>query len=149
MKTLFALLFVTSFASQAALNSNVKFVGKDNNAATQLCVVAAEKGMQAAKQVKGVSTFGTTCNGMSVYKFAKKHQKNNFAATTTVTSTTTIELAKILKFVPADTTTESKLCTVAAEQGLRAAVKEGGHNAKNLYCNNTTIKRFARRYAKV
>lgn len=67
-----------------------------------------------------------------------------------VASLTTITTASAsdYEFVPANTADESKLCAIAAEKGLRAAVAEGGYYATTLYCNGAPIKNFSRRYTK-
>lgn len=67
-----------------------------------------------------------------------------------VASITTITTASAsnYEFVAADNAQESKICTIAAEKGLKAAVVEAGFYAKTVYCNGAPIKNFSRRYAK-
>lgn len=147
------LLFVASFSSQAfVLNSDIQFVAADTSAETNLCMVAAESGYKAANRVKSadLSLATTKCNGLSIQNFAKQYQP--VATTTTVapvtTVTTTTILAKTYNFVPANNSEESKLCTVAATEGFRAAIQSTELDANNLYCNGSKIKSFAKRYAK-
>lgn len=144
------LLFVASFSSQAfVLNSDIQFVAADTSAETNLCMVAAESGYKAANRVKSadLSLATTKCNGLSIQNFAKQYQP--VATTTTVAPvTTTTTLAKTYNFVPANNSEESKLCTVAATEGFRAAIQSTELDANNLYCNGSKIKSFAKRYAK-
>ena len=75
---------------------------------------------------------------------------NKLSALLLVTSLTTITTvsANNYDFVAADSTFESKLCVLAAEKGVKAAVVEGGYYAKTLYCNGKKLTKFARTHAK-
>lgn len=76
MKTLFALLFVASFSSQAlTINSSVQFIGADTSADTNVCIVAAQSGVKSEKHVVSHNVESTLCNGETVYNFSNKFQK--------------------------------------------------------------------------
>lgn len=129
-------LFIASFGSQAALSSDVKFVAADTSKDTNVCLVALNEGLAAAEQYIGVRGEAaleiTSCNGVSVYQFVKKYKVEK------------IKPVKVVKYVPANSSQASELCVIAKEQGLDAVVKVIGQKAKNIYCNGTSIKNFAR-----
>ncbi len=74
-----SLLSLNATASQHT--DQVKFVAADLNPASNLCIIAAEKGIKAAKKaaVKLIGyndyvEYTTTCNGMSLKNFAKQYK---------------------------------------------------------------------------
>lgn len=132
-----------------ALSSDYKFVPLNNNEATNLCVVAAEEGLHAAKKVarqegifSDVAFNSTSCNDMSIRRFASQ-----FKIESEVVESEEADSVNYI-FRTKDQATASLVCKIAAEQGFDEALKVGGRQASNYVCNGLNIKRFARRYNK-
>ncbi len=142
MKKLFTLAIATMISSQAVATEQTKFVAVDKTLETNLCVVAAQQGYEAAVNTATQFTNfskaqlkDTLCNGLTLKRFAKKYQAN-----TTETALT------VYRFKPIDSSNESRFCAIAAEQGLQAAVNLGGKEVKSYICNGKDIAYFARKY---
>lgn len=142
MKKLFALVVASIVSSQAfALSSNVKMVALDDSEATNLCIVAAEKGLKEAKRV-AVKHFADaereisrmTCNGVSLKRFATKVQNKSLPPK--------VEAQKIVKFVPAINDDASNLCITALHQGIEAITDQ--KVLDDLYCNGVIVTKFAK-----
>ncbi len=81
-KTLSIALLLSSTSVMASPSqTTVKFVAADLTPASNLCIIAAEKGVKAAKvaarkllpEAKHVE-YSTTCNGLPMNKFAKQYK---------------------------------------------------------------------------
>lgn len=81
-KTLSIVLLLTTSSAMASTSQNsIKFVAADLTPASNVCVIAAEKGVKAAKvaarkllpKSKHVE-LSTICNGLPLNKFAKQFQ---------------------------------------------------------------------------
>lgn len=137
-----AALFVTF---QASASENTKFVAVDQTLETNLCVVAAKQGYNAAKDTaKTISSFNKqefnaiVCNGKRIFHFAKYYQdfKLQSQAVKQVT----------YRFKTLDNSTASRMCAIAAQEGLDKAVSLGGKEVKQFVCNGKSIAYFARKY---
>ncbi|QOL25424.1 hypothetical protein LP316_14165 [Thalassotalea sp. LPB0316] len=142
MKKLFALVIVSIASTQAfALSSNVKMVALDDSPATNLCIVAAEQGYQAAKKV-AVTQFSDankelshmTCNGKTLKRFASEVQKKALPEQP--------EVVKVKKFIPANNDDASNLCITALNQGIESIQDE--KVLSDLYCNGVIVTKFAK-----
>ena len=145
MKNIFALCFVASFSSQAiTTTTTIQFVGAGTTNEGNLCVVAAKSGVQSVKKMTRDNAESTLCNNESTYKFATKYQR---LAPKTLAAINTTTYAKTFEFVPANDNNESRICTIAAQQGFKAAAEQAGEMVENLYCNGSSVRSFAKRYA--
>lgn len=133
MKNLVIALSLLVTANTAnALSNNTKYVAKDSSIESNLCVIAATQGFQAAKLAakEADSTLNaTTCNGVSVKAFSN----NSFG-----------EKAKVVRFVPANQSTESKICAQAVVEGVAAVIKAHSADARNVVCNGQTLVSFVK-----
>lgn len=152
MKKLFAIAATVLFSANTfALSTDYKFVQVNESVATNVCYVAATEGVRVAKnQARRQAGFtdiefnATKCNGMNIRRFAAKY------ANTEVTQVEINEKGQVeFVFKPVDNSFATKICKVAAEQGLNQALEQGGKAARTVYCNGEKIVRFARRYSKV
>lgn len=138
MKTsLIALSALLVSLNSVATENNYSFVASDESEYSNMCVIAAEQGLDAAKKHAANFDNSTICNGVSITKFAKKYsakaqQPARFAA---------------VKIVAADSNVESQLCAQAAKSGI-ASLGLAQWKIRDIYCNGQTISRFARSYAK-
>lgn len=119
-----------------ALSENAKFVAVDSSLESSFCVVAATQGYDAAKAAaKSVDGYKahllhlTSCNGVSIREFA---------------NSTKAVVSKSIKVVPADTSDESKMCALAAQQGAKAVLKQFSSKANGIVCNGLTLTAFAK-----
>lgn len=143
MKTLFAASLTLALSSTVvAKPANIKFVAMDQNYETQLCLAAAQEGLEAAENLAasfGINDKGyklkTKCNGESLVYFARKYEKKE----------QTSQMKTIFKLVVANEATESKICAFAASQGIKTASEQYGY-INNIICNDKPLTKFARRY---
>lgn len=142
MKTLSLTFALTLTATQAsALSNNVKFLAVDSTHETNLCVIAAEQGLKAARYASKLPAkvfLSTLCNNQKIRSFAKK-----FEAKEALVAQSSVEY----KFKTIDDSIESQTCAVAAQQGLRAATKLAGLDAKSITCNGKSLRSFAKKYS--
>ena len=124
--------------SALALSENAKFVPVDNSLESNLCVVAATEGYNAAKLVaKSVINYQaellylTSCNGVPIKKFALDRD---------------LVTGKTVKFVPADSSVESNLCALAASDGFDVVAKQSSADVHKIMCNGQPIRSFAKRH---
>jgi hypothetical protein len=108
--------------SALANNSNDKFtfVASDTSPETQVCMVAAAKGISAAKiEAKNLGVnfaiFNKEikCNGQRLSKFVKSFNINELEKDTTV-------LAQKVDMTAGDGSLESRICVQAAKEGMKA-----------------------------
>lgn len=81
MKTVTAIAAtVALFAAPTFASTSLKFVAANDNTETQVCVAAAQGGMQAADEVGkefGLSKYQTrnlVCNGRAIASFSRKYK---------------------------------------------------------------------------
>lgn len=148
MKNVLIAALVLFTTNVFATSNNVKFVAVDQEAASDICIIAAQEGISAARKAAlGVAKFtseefnGTTCNGKNIRRFALQFKADKQEVA---------EIAKNVeyRFKPLDDSRATQLCKVAAEDGFEAAVKVGGTDVRELFCNGERINRFARRFNK-
>jgi hypothetical protein len=133
---LVALTLVLTATAVNASNSNVKFVATDNSVESNLCVLAAEEGYKAAMKQAGNSKASlTTCNGQSIRNFSKTYQIKSVAAPKTVL------------IVPANNSTESKVCAQAVKSGIKAATQSLSFDVNHITCNGKSLTRFVKQYS--
>lgn len=85
MKTLFALLFIASFSSQAlTMNQGTQFLGNNTVTEESACIVVAHTGIKAEKQLIGNNLDAALCNGKNLYNFPTKFKQ--FSPKSTQTS---------------------------------------------------------------
>ncbi|MEW6992636.1 hypothetical protein AADZ91_18415, partial [Colwelliaceae bacterium 6441] len=87
-KLVLGLSLVLTVSTANALSNNATFVAVDNSVETNICLVAAKEGYQAARNAgKTMSakyanaSFNITCNGLPVKKFAKEFNQSNTVVT--------------------------------------------------------------------
>ncbi|WP_286235102.1 hypothetical protein [Thalassotalea sediminis] len=138
-KVVLGLSLALATTAANAISDNAKFIAQDSSVETNLCVTAATKGFAAAKyqalKIDSLSphTFSlTSCNGMSIKKFAKQFSK------------VTVVVDRTVKAVPADRSFESRLCARAANFGLVALASESKYALRNVSCNGQNIVDFAK-----
>jgi hypothetical protein len=145
MKKLVSIVAALLVTFQASASENTKFVAVDQTLESNLCVVAAKEGYNAAKDTaKTFSSFNKqefnaiVCNGKRIFHFAKYYEniKQQSQPIKQVT----------YRFKILDDTTPSRMCAIAAEQGLDKAVLLGGKEVKQFVCNGKSIAYFARKY---
>jgi len=147
MKKLLTLALAALFTAQSFAATDTKFVALDQTLETNLCVIAAKQGYQAAKDTAAQfenfnkSQFkATVCNGVNIQHFASQFEK----AKQEVVATEVEQV--VYRFKPVDDTYASRFCAIAAKQGLQQAISLGGRQVKGLICNGKTISSFARKY---
>lgn len=148
MKTLTTLFAVALFSSQAfALSNDFKFVAIDETSATNVCLVAAEQGLEAAQKVaKKAGNYNlydlqaTSCNGVNIKRFARKYKQKG-------ADVTALESTKVIyQFKALDNTQATQVCAIAAQQGIKQARKFAGLEAEYITCNGKSLLSFARKY---
>ncbi|WP_438865362.1 hypothetical protein [Neptunicella sp.] len=136
MKT--TLIALTTFAismNAMASQASYSFVPVDQSVYSNLCVVAAQQGIETAKTKFADFSHNTLCNGMKIGKFARKY------------NTIAQEVAPAaIKMVAADEKPESQLCVKAAEQGIET-LGLSRWKMNDLYCNGQSIKKFVKSYS--
>lgn len=143
MKTVLVavLTLAVSFGVSAKI-SNVEFRAIDKAVDTQVCIAAAQGGMEAAKATAkalgvnfSVIKRHTVCNDQSIRSFAAKFNKQEAQPQPKKTVA--------YKFVVADSAPASLICKDAVMNGLKDAATR--HNLKDVYCNGELINRFVRK----
>jgi hypothetical protein len=147
-KTLLALTLTIAASSAFASNTNDKytFVASDNSPETQLCMIAAAKGISAARvEAKGLGVnFNkfqklNTCNGQKLSKFVKSFNAETISEDTAV-------IAQKVDMRAADGSLESRICVQAAKEGLKATQAEHGQKVSSLKCNKQSLSKFISKY---
>lgn len=141
MKKLVSFLVLIAVSSAAnALSSNVQIVAKNNTIETELCVVAAQQGIEKAAEQAALS-------GVTAKSFAKMHCNGtdikSFAATYTPKDPVAINV-KATVILAGNQSDESKLCVKAVTEGIKAI----GHIAPSLKCNGESVSDFVNSVAK-
>lgn len=151
MKKLFLVAATLLSANVFALSSDFKFVPLNDSQPTNLCVIAAQDGIVAAKRsARQAGIFSdiafnmTECNGQSIRRFASQFKQTNEELETQSEKSSQVNY----EFKVIDQAEPSLVCKIAAEQGLRQALRVGGEVAVGYVCNGVTIQRFARLYKK-
>ncbi|MFC4700208.1 hypothetical protein ACFO4O_08580 [Glaciecola siphonariae] len=149
LTTLLALSFLapsTVFAAPTAA-SNVVLKPVNNNLETQVCYVAATKGLNAAKLfvAKQDMTFSSfsrsvTCNGVSIEDFA-----NKYAVKSNANEEAIKQQLSTYKLVALDNK-ESQLCVDAVVLGEQRARAKHGIDDEVVFCNSKTLGSFARSF---
>jgi hypothetical protein len=133
---LVALTLVLTATVASASNSNVKFVAKDNSVESNLCIIAATSGFKAAmKSTVDQYAYRTTCNGQSIKSFSKTYQIKHITA------------PKAVVVIPANNTSESKVCAQAVKSGIKAAASSVNFNIRDITCNGKSLTRFVKQYS--
>lgn len=149
MKKLFLAAATLLSANSFAMSTDYKFVAVNDTQVTNLCVIAAEQGISAAKKaarLTGIYSTGafnsTECNGTSIRRFAAQ-----FKTSSELVEETQVEQVNYV-FKAKLQNDATQLCVLAAKEGLNAAIEAGGESVMSYTCNGINIKRFARRYNK-
>ena len=147
MKSLLAsiLAVVVSFNVSAKM-TEIKFKPTNQDVETQLCIAAAEGGINGAREAAqaldvkfSAYKHNIYCNDKSLTKFAKAYQ---------VKEEQIEEIKSVTyKFVPANQASASQICTFAVENGMRAT-KKAYDNVESVYCNGEWINTFVRKNKK-
>lgn len=145
MKSLLVAVFTLAVSMGTSANAgNFKFKAVDQSTETKLCVAAAKGGVIGVKSLARKldlnlekAQYNTYCNGVSIRRFV-----NQFAKSSKTESTTAPRLP--VKYVAADTTIASQICTSAVVNGLKATEKEY-KQISNVYCNGELISHFVRK----
>ena len=143
MKSLFVAVITLAVSMGASAKvSNVLFKAVDQSAETQLCLAAAQNGVEGAKAMAeslGLDYLeakrSTICNDTSLHRFAHQYTK---------TVEPVLNTRVTYKFVAADQAPASKICTEALVNGLKATQKQY-KDISNVYCNGELINRFVRK----
>ncbi|GAA0817018.1 hypothetical protein KO495_03265 [Colwellia sp. D2M02] len=138
MKNLVAALSVVLFTGAAqASTSSVKFVSVDNSIESQICVVAAKSGYNAAVSYASQSgqknMVAMKCNGKSIQQFSKAYQAPKAATKIVV--------------VPANANSASKVCAQAVATGIDSVANTTNFDVKQMRCNGQTISQFVKQYS--
>lgn len=147
-KTLLAsALTFTMLSTAAVADDKYTFVASDNAPETQVCMVAAASGMNAARQEAanlGVDfkKFKTNvhCNGLSVRKFVNTFNTSKLSEDTMVRS-------EVIQLTAKDGSLESRICVQGAKEGMKAVRAEHGNKVDQVSCNNTTLSKFISKYS--
>ena len=136
MKSLVVALSAVLFAGATqASTSSLKFVSIDNSVESQICVIAAKDGYNAALNYASKSNqknvFAMTCNGQNIKGFSKTYQ-------TAVTTKTIV--------VPANNNDASKICAQAVAHGITSVVT-ANFDVKQMRCNGQKISEFVKQYS--
>jgi len=112
---------------------------------SQICIVAAEQGIKAAKDLASkngiyLSSYNNDfyCNTKTLNKFIKQYGKVN--------TKITLNENKETQLYAADENMESDLCIKAVELGLEA-VKAQHNNISSIRCNGKSIKQFVNKFS--
>lgn len=149
MKKLILVAATTLSLNVMASSSQYRFVGVDETVATQVCLSAATKGINAAKatakaqNIAWNDALSITCNNDSLKVFARKYQAAQTKNVTTA-ATSSNDPVKVRSFVLADQSLATKLCAIAAQHGFKAAQEQGGSLSSDIICNGKDIRTFAR-----
>ncbi|MFD2165142.1 hypothetical protein ACFSJY_02605 [Thalassotalea euphylliae] len=133
-KVLSAFVLVAAATSAQASSSNVQIIAKNASVETNLCVIAAQKGIEAAtayavkNDVKARSFESTQCNGENIKSFADAFKADETTAN------------KAIEVVPGNQSLESQLCLKAVNEGVRAV----GHKSNSLKCNGLSVESFVK-----
>lgn len=140
-----AAMTLISFNSMAKI-SEVQFKALDQTVETQLCVAAAQGGVNAVESLaKSLNVNvnqmmrSVVCNESSLRRFARQYNLSAKKAVDAATKDVTF------KFVPADSASASKICTTAVTEGLQAVSVRPNEYSK-VYCNGVSLTRFVRQY---
>ncbi len=134
-------------ATASASADKYTFVASDNAPETQICMVAAASGAEAAQ--KEASNLGldfktfkskVKCNGLSLNKFVKSFNKTKLSEDTMVRSEVVIMTA-------VDGTLESRICVQGAKEGMKAVREVHGDKVNKVSCNNTSLSKFISKYS--
>jgi len=144
MKTLMlSLSLALSMSSAQAVSSNSQFYAVDDSVESQLCLIAATQGYKAAleqgKKVGGkymYATKDTTCNGISIKKFANSYKKQE-----------KFSEHQPIDLFAANKNDESQLCVQAVKLGIKSIAKK--QYIKNVKCNGLPIEKFVKQYGKI
>jgi len=145
-------LNATSYADSYAQNhANVTFELKDKSLATQICVIAAEQGLRAARlfaktENADYNTLALTvkCNGYSLAKFSRRYAELR-ASKDAVSNE--YPLAPVA-LVAERSNPASKLCIDAVIFGETVAREKHGINDDHITCNERPLKKFVASFAK-
>ncbi|MDF2177209.1 hypothetical protein P2G88_03000 [Aliiglaciecola sp. CAU 1673] len=132
-KFVFAALVAAFSASSLASKDNVRFVAVDDSLFSNICVVAAQEGVIAARKV-APREFNESirCNGQTINTFARQYTKADSAPIA-------------YKFVLADERPESMLCKQAVSEGVESLGLTRGE-LDNIFCNGVRLTTFAKAY---
>jgi len=143
MKSLLVAVFTLAVSMGASANiTSTEFRALDQSNETKLCVAAAKDGVKGVKSLARKLDlnleqvqYNTYCNGVSLRRFINEFTK--------ISNTQHVPSLPV-KYVAADTTTASKICTSAVVNGLKETEKQYKH-ISNVYCNGEIISRFVRK----
>lgn len=150
---LLSALMASAFVANADVNTHLTktqsttFKAMDDNLATQYCIAAATKGLNAVKQMakNDQSSFielkkTISCNGYSLTSFSEKF------AESTRKSSKTITQAQVIKVLANDNSKESKLCVDALVLGEHAARQKHELPRTPIICNNMSLQDFVEEF---
>ena len=115
-----------------AVSAQFEVVAKNTSQETQLCMIAAEQGYQAAAKAADSEKQLTTvkCNKQSLEQFAKSFEQAPAQARKTQVA------------VQGNESLESELCIKAVKEGIRAV----GHRSNSLKCNGVSVNDFIKTF---
>ncbi|SFC13568.1 hypothetical protein [Pseudoalteromonas denitrificans] len=141
--TLSGALFLTNV--QASQTQSYEFEVVKMDLESQICIMAAQKGIKAAKTLASengifLSAYKNDfyCNSIPLNRFVKQYG-NEVSA---VKSDTDLQI----ELFSADKNLESDLCVKAVKTGIEA-VKTEHKNVDSLRCNGKSIKKFVKKYS--
>jgi hypothetical protein len=152
-KIILAVAALVATSSVMATPVNYKYVAANQESATQLCVIAANEGIEASKEASvemGVSFYNfnktMTCNGLRLKSFISKINKVN-----EVEEEIQVVATKKVKMISTDIVNieESEVCIKAAKDGMKKAQRSYAGDATGIVCNGLSIRSFAKKYKKV
>ena len=135
-------LSALAVSTQVFASSQHDFIAVNESVDTQICIVAAKQGFNAARDFAGengqyISRYNPNfyCNGQRINEFAA-----NFSNVETQAKT----VIKQVSLFAADEKHESNICVAAAKDGL--SVVKSKTDAKQIKCNGESITEFVKRY---
>ena len=139
-----ALIGLVSLNAVASPATQVKFKAVDQSAETQLCVAAAQGGLDSVRQEAEKFDLNfyhvkksLVCNGYSLARFARQYEVKS--------TVPEVKRDIMFKFIAADKAVASQICADAMTNGYKNAASKY-ENIDNVYCNGQIISRFVKQF---
>ena len=132
---------ITCSANGATNTTSINFKALDQSLETQVCIMAATEGLDAAKKLVrkkdinfGLFNQSVSCNGKSIKSFAKTYFEEE--------AQQEISAQKVVAVRAKNSSIESQLCIDAVMLGEEQAREKHGLQGVNVLCNNQPLSVF-------
>lgn len=150
-KMMITTAILVGLGASANSTAKVTFELQDSSIETQLCAIAGEHGLKAARNFAkskradyNTLALTVTCNGYSLTNFSKKYATPQFEAPALLQEQAVIPVSLVTgKSNPA-----SQLCIDAVTLGESAARQKHGIKNDHVTCNDRPLKTFVASFAK-